>query len=164
MSASNNNYSFPFPYRKPKSELEGKAQLPVVPKAVSKIESFLMGLSPSTIEFRLTARINRLLKQYRARRTEIEERKKQWDELYGRKPIPGINHPDDVKAIQEAEAAIGDFRLKSSEHYKPDPEKRDTTLKKYGQILRIREEVSKILRPRTTSRLGLLNFSYVLVT
>lgn len=62
--------------------------------------------------------------------------------MNARKPIPGVNHPDDEKAIKDAEAMIGDFKLKSAIDYKPPADRKDTTLSKYSQLLNTREDVN----------------------
>lgn len=38
------------------------------------IESFLKGLSPSTIQYRLGVKVNQMLRKYRARKARFEER------------------------------------------------------------------------------------------
>lgn len=54
------------------------AAAPPPPEKKEKIlEPFLIGLSPSTIEFKLGARISRLLEKYRARKGRVEKRQEE---------------------------------------------------------------------------------------
>lgn len=59
-----------------------------------------------------------------------------------RKPISGKNHPDDEILLAQTVRSIGDYKLKESVDYKASPEKRDTTLKKYNELLLARLKVS----------------------
>nr|XP_023023844.1 centrosomal protein of 290 kDa-like [Leptinotarsa decemlineata] len=58
-----------------------------------------------------------------------------WDTFLSKKPIPGKNHPDDEKLLAEARECIGDYKLKEDLSYKPPPHLRETTVKKYKQVL-----------------------------
>ncbi|KAG5898601.1 hypothetical protein JTB14_020977 [Gonioctena quinquepunctata] len=66
---------------------------------------------------------------------DIEKNNRKWEEFTSKKPIPGRNHPDDEKLLAEAKECIGDYRLKESPDYKPPPHLRETTVKKYKQVL-----------------------------
>lgn len=46
-------------------------------KKARELEPFLVGLSPSTIEFRLGVKLTRLLKRYRERRAKKELRQEE---------------------------------------------------------------------------------------
>ncbi|CAG9822879.1 unnamed protein product [Phaedon cochleariae] len=104
-------------------------------KKTTTLEYFLLSLSPSIIERRLGARLTRMLKKYRQRREKWDKRLEEWDQFMSKKPIPGKNHPDDEKLLMEARNSIGDYKLKNSDDYKPPPHLRDTTVKKYKQVL-----------------------------
>lgn len=52
-----------------------------------------------------------------------------------RKPVPGKNHPDDEKLLNEAKDTIGDYKLKESDDYKVPRHLRETTVTKYKQLL-----------------------------
>jgi len=59
----------------------------------------------------------------------------QWEELYKSKPDKKYEDPKDVAAIKEAQANMGDFKLKtSSDFVVPEHLRMDTVKKKY-QIL-----------------------------
>lgn len=51
------------------------------------------------------------------------------------KPQKDVNHPDDVLNLTNAENTIGDFKLKTSNDYKPSAEMRETTLRAYARLL-----------------------------
>lgn len=105
------------------------------------VESFLTGLSPSTIEMKLETKMRRLLNKYRERKAKEASRKKEWEKVNTEKPNPDVDHPDDVKAIEDAQDTIGDYKLKSDSSFDPSEEMRDSTLKKYLELLSVREEV-----------------------
>ncbi|KAK4886372.1 hypothetical protein RN001_002643 [Aquatica leii] len=110
-----------------------------VMKAVERIkkplEYFLMGLSPSTIEKGLTPKLTRVLKKYRERKQKIELRREQWLVFNNLKPQKGVNDPEDEVALADAMANIGDFKLKTAVDYKVPPQLRESTVKKYKQLL-----------------------------
>ena len=67
----------------------------------------------------------------------------QWTEFLAKKPVRGVNHPDDNVALAEARGTIGDYKLKSDITYKANQEQRETTLKKYKELLWGRVKVNK---------------------
>ncbi|XP_046415054.1 cilia- and flagella-associated protein 44 [Neodiprion fabricii] len=108
-------------------------------KKISGVESFLKGLSPSTIQYRLGVKVNQMLRKYRARKARFEERQMEWKAMYASKPNQRVNHPDDVAAIENAENAIGDYKLKTSANFSIPKEQRENTLNKYKQFLDARK-------------------------
>lgn len=68
----------------------------------------------------------------------------QWDEFLARKPQAGKNHPDDEILLSITTRTIGDYHLKESPDYKPNPDEKDSTLKKYHELLKARLKVSNI--------------------
>uniref|UniRef100_A0A6P7GKU4 Cilia- and flagella-associated protein 44-like n=1 Tax=Diabrotica virgifera virgifera TaxID=50390 RepID=A0A6P7GKU4_DIAVI len=58
-----------------------------------------------------------------------------WEEFKARRPDPNKNHPDDEKFLQEAMNNVGYYKLKEADDYKPSPDERETTVKKYKQVL-----------------------------
>lgn len=69
-----------------------------------------------------------------------------------KKPILGKNHPDDEILLKETTETIGDYRLKESADYKPKLELRDTTLKKYYELLnarlKVRNKITSLYIPK----------------
>ncbi|XP_055535978.1 cilia- and flagella-associated protein 44 isoform X2 [Wyeomyia smithii] len=104
-------------------------------------ESFLEGLTQSTIDFKLESKMKRLLAKYRERKSKERIRKLEWDELSARKPDPNVNHPDDDIAIKEAASSIGDYKLKTDPEYSPKEDYRETTLTKYRDLLECKEKL-----------------------
>lgn len=133
---------------------------------LSRLESFLSGLTASTVQFRLECKMRRLLTKYRARKAKELQKKievihfkfhyhlqiyievsylsltRQWERVRDEKPDPNANHPDDEKALAEAEKSIGENKLKTDPAYNPPENTKDTTFKKYTELLNIREKVS----------------------
>lgn len=66
----------------------------------------------------------------------------QWNELNAKKPVEGANHPDDVKAVENAKHTIGDFKLQSSDGFTVPEHLQESTLKKYQQLLEARVKVN----------------------
>jgi cilia- and flagella-associated protein 44 len=106
--------------------------------STQRTESFLYGLSETS---RLESKMERLLNKYRERKAREENRKYEWQQVNAEKPDPNQNHPDDDKALQEAENSIGDYKLKTDDAYDPPEDVRDTLFKKFEELLRIREEI-----------------------
>ncbi|XP_062543886.1 cilia- and flagella-associated protein 44 [Armigeres subalbatus] len=111
---------------------------------LDKKESFLEGLTQSTIDFKLETKMRRLLAKYRERKSKERIRKLEWEELKNRKPDPNVNHPDDDIAIKEAASTIGDYKLKTDLDYEPNEEELETTLTKYRDLLQVRKEMFTI--------------------
>ncbi|XP_015588735.2 uncharacterized protein LOC107264707 [Cephus cinctus] len=131
---------------------------------VQGIESFLKGLSPSTIQYRLGVKINHMLRKYRSRKARMEERYNEWKVMNASKPDPSVNHPDDVLAIEEAKETIGNYKLKISPDFNPPKGKRENTLTKYKQFLNsrkrahhMREDFNSKLREVRSKKVALFN-------
>lgn len=101
----------------------------------------MAGLSPSTIAFRLGAKLTRLLNRYRARKAAQERRQEEWTDMNNKKPNADKNHPDDEKNLEIAKKTIGDFKLKSAPDYKVPRDQKVSTVKKFCQLINAREEV-----------------------
>lgn len=54
--------------------MEEREEESVEKQRVLGIESFLKGLSPSTIQYRLGVKVNQMLRKYRARKARFAER------------------------------------------------------------------------------------------
>lgn len=108
---------------------------------VKKLESFLQGVSTSTIENKLDVQMRRLLKKYRERKAMEEDRREEWESHYALEPDPRVNHSNDDKAIKQAKATIGDYKMKIDPMFIPPEEDKDTTFSKYKELLHVREEV-----------------------
>lgn len=56
-----------------------------------------------------------------------------------------VNDPEDETKYTEAVETIGDYKLKSDPHYTVPKHLRESTLKKYRQLLETRERVCFVL-------------------
>lgn len=65
----------------------------------------------------------------------------QWEYVNSIKPDPNVNHPDDIKAIEEAERTIGDYKLKCDPNFLMSEGEEETSLTKYKQLVDVRQEV-----------------------
>ncbi|RZC43160.1 thyroid receptor-interacting protein 11 [Asbolus verrucosus] len=110
----------------------------VIPKKQkdARLEYFLVNLSPSITELSpLNNKLTRLLHKYRHRKLKWERREEEWEEFVATKPAVGVNYPEDDIALEEAKATIGDYKLKSDKSYKPSKSQRESTVKKYQELL-----------------------------
>ncbi|CAG9858658.1 unnamed protein product [Phyllotreta striolata] len=104
------------------------------------LEYFLLSLTPSQRQRKMGPKLTRMLQKYRIRRDKWERRQEEWEEFLSKKPDPMKNHPEDEKFLAEALLNIGDYKLKEADDYKAPPEERDTTVKKYKQVLDTRQK------------------------
>ncbi|KAM5335444.1 cilia- and flagella-associated protein 44 isoform 2-T2 [Glossophaga mutica] len=74
-----------------------------------------------------------VLKAERARQ-KIQQRKKQWEDLYKSKPADDYEDPKDVQAIKEAQVYMGDFNLKTASDYKIPEHMRINAAKKEEEL------------------------------
>ncbi|KAG8509536.1 Cilia- and flagella-associated protein 44 [Galemys pyrenaicus] len=65
---------------------------------------------------------------------KIQQRKKEWDELYKSKPADDYEDPKDVQAIKEAQLYMGDFNLKTASDYKIPEHMRMNAAKKEEEL------------------------------
>ncbi|KAH0534340.1 hypothetical protein KQX54_003166 [Cotesia glomerata] len=122
---------------------------------VEGVESFLKGLSPETIQNKLGAQINQMLRKYRERKARLAQRAQEWKIMHASKPDTEADNEEDVRAVEEARRTIGDYKLKISndfEYNKDFKQKRDTTLSKYKQLLDCRKK-THLLREGFNDRL-----------
>ncbi|XP_043471636.1 cilia- and flagella-associated protein 44 [Leptopilina heterotoma] len=110
-------------------------------EVVHGVESFLKGLSPSTLEYKLGVEINQMLKKYRARKSRIEERKREWRTVHDTKPNPDTNLLNDNNTLEKAQRTIGDFKLKNSPDLQKVNQSLDNVLNKYKQLLDCRKRI-----------------------
>ncbi|XP_074187951.1 cilia- and flagella-associated protein 44 isoform X2 [Rhinolophus sinicus] len=74
-----------------------------------------------------------VLKAERAQ-LKIQQRKKEWEELYKSKPADDYEDPKDVQAIKEAQVCMGDFNLKTAPDYKIPEHMRINAAKKEEEL------------------------------
>ncbi|XP_054433278.1 cilia- and flagella-associated protein 44 [Pteronotus mesoamericanus] len=90
-------------------------------------------LSQIMVENQIEKTRKLILKAERARQ-KIQQRKKQWEELYKSKPADDYEDPKDVQAIKEAQVYMGDFNLKTAPDYKIPEHMRINAAKKEEEL------------------------------
>ncbi|KAB5533238.1 hypothetical protein PHYPO_G00129510 [Pangasianodon hypophthalmus] len=74
-------------------------------------------------------------------RARIEQRKREWDELYAAKPSEDYEDPEDIRAIQLAKENMGDFKLKTAQDYTVPEHLRMNVEKKTAQLVELEEQI-----------------------
>ncbi|XP_036208237.1 cilia- and flagella-associated protein 44 [Myotis myotis] len=90
-------------------------------------------LSQIMIENQIEKTKKLILKAERAQQ-KIQQRKKEWEELYKSKPADDYEDPKDVQAIKEAQVFMGDFNLKTAADYKIPEHMRINAAKKEEEL------------------------------
>ncbi|KAI4579213.1 hypothetical protein MJT46_000581 [Ovis ammon polii x Ovis aries] len=90
-------------------------------------------LSEIMVENQIEKTRKLILKAERAQ-MKIQQRKKEWEELYKSKPDDGYEDPKDVQAIKEAQLFMGDFNLKTASDYKIPEHMRINAAKKEEEL------------------------------
>ncbi|XP_036913273.1 cilia- and flagella-associated protein 44 [Sturnira hondurensis] len=90
-------------------------------------------LSQIMVENQIEKTKKLVLKAERARQ-KIQQRKKQWEDLYKSKPADDYEDPKDVQAIKEAQVYMGDFNLKTAPDYKIPEHMRVNAAKKEEEL------------------------------
>ncbi|KAF7483613.1 Hypothetical predicted protein [Marmota monax] len=76
----------------------------------------------------------KLIQQAERAQQKIQQRKKEWEELYKSKPDHDYEDPKDVQAIKEAQVYMGDFNLKTAADYKIPEHMRINAAKKEEEL------------------------------
>nr|XP_040126301.1 cilia- and flagella-associated protein 44 isoform X3 [Ictidomys tridecemlineatus] len=76
----------------------------------------------------------KLIQQAERAQQKIQQRKKEWEELYKSKPDDDYEDPKDVQAIKEAQVYMGDFNLKTAADYKIPEHMRINAAKKEEEL------------------------------
>ncbi|XP_039698932.1 cilia- and flagella-associated protein 44 isoform X3 [Pteropus medius] len=90
-------------------------------------------LSQIMVENQIEKTRKLILKAERAQ-FKIQQRKKEWEELYKSKPADDYEDPKDVQAIKEAQMYMGDFNLKTAPDYKIPEHMRINAAKKEEEL------------------------------
>ncbi|XP_004436632.2 PREDICTED: cilia- and flagella-associated protein 44 [Ceratotherium simum simum] len=90
-------------------------------------------LSEIMVENQIEKTRKLMLKAERAQ-LKIQQRKKEWEELYKSKPVDDYEDPKDVQAIKEAQLYMGDFNLKTAPDYKIPEHMRINAAKKEEEL------------------------------
>ncbi|XP_045641123.1 cilia- and flagella-associated protein 44 isoform X3 [Ursus americanus] len=90
-------------------------------------------LSEIIVENQIEKTRKLILKAERAQ-LKIQQRKKEWEDLYKSKPQDDFEDPKDVQAIKEAQLYMGDFNLKTASDYKIPEHMRINAAKKEEEL------------------------------
>ncbi|XP_019303927.2 cilia- and flagella-associated protein 44 isoform X1 [Panthera pardus] len=90
-------------------------------------------LSEIMVENQIEKTRKLILKAERAQ-LKIQQRRKEWEELYKSKPQDDYEDPKDVQAIKEAQLYMGDFNLKTAPDYKIPEHMRVNAAKKEEEL------------------------------
>ncbi|XP_034514458.1 cilia- and flagella-associated protein 44 isoform X3 [Ailuropoda melanoleuca] len=90
-------------------------------------------LSEIIVENQIEKTRKLILKAERAQ-LKIQQRKKEWEDLYKSKPQDDFEDPKDVQAIKEAQLYMGDFNLKTAPDYKIPEHMRINAAKKEEEL------------------------------
>uniref|UniRef100_A0A8C6F6C3 Cilia- and flagella-associated protein 44 n=1 Tax=Monodon monoceros TaxID=40151 RepID=A0A8C6F6C3_MONMO len=90
-------------------------------------------LSEIMVESQIEKTRKLILKAERAQ-LKIQQRKKEWEEMYKSKPDDDYEDPKDVQAIKEAQLYMGDFNLKTAPDYKIPEHMRVNAAKKEEEL------------------------------
>ncbi|KAM6162750.1 cilia- and flagella-associated protein 44 [Erethizon dorsatum] len=90
-------------------------------------------LSEIMVENQIEKTRKLILKAERAQ-LKIQQRKKEWEELYRSKPDDDYEDPKDIQAIKEAQVYMGDFNLKTALDYKIPEHMRINAAKKEEEL------------------------------
>ncbi|XP_078493244.1 cilia- and flagella-associated protein 44-like isoform X2 [Ciona intestinalis] len=86
----------------------------------------------SLLHGRKAEKVAKALKKAEESKMKREKRHKEWEELFRSKPDENYEDPADVSAIKDAQANMGDFKLKTSPDYVvPEHLRMDTEKKRY---------------------------------
>ncbi|XP_054829046.1 cilia- and flagella-associated protein 44 isoform X2 [Eublepharis macularius] len=79
-------------------------------------------------------KLRKIIEKADKAKAKIQQRKKEWDDLYRSKPSDDYEDPTDVKNIKEAQENMGDFKLKTATNYKIPEHMRMNAEKKTDQL------------------------------
>nr|XP_033799273.1 cilia- and flagella-associated protein 44 isoform X2 [Geotrypetes seraphini] len=86
-------------------------------------------------------KLKKIIEKAEKAKAKIANRKREWEELYNKKPSENYEHPEDVMAIKEAKEKIGDFRLKTAADYTVPEHLRINAEKKRGQLAMLEGQI-----------------------
>ncbi|KAK6486478.1 cilia- and flagella-associated protein 44-like [Huso huso] len=91
-------------------------------------------------------------------KAKVEKRKREWEQLYARKPDENYEDPMDVMAIKEAREHMGDFKLKTAKDFTVPEHQRINTEKKRMQLVILEKQTHELKSEMNRKILDLRNF------
>ncbi|XP_060090627.1 cilia- and flagella-associated protein 44 [Heteronotia binoei] len=79
-------------------------------------------------------KLRKIIEKADKAKAKIQQRKKEWDDLYKSKPSDDYEDPTDVQNIKDAQENMGDFKLKTATNYKIPEHMRMNAEKKTNQL------------------------------
>ncbi|XP_059823753.1 cilia- and flagella-associated protein 44 isoform X3 [Hypanus sabinus] len=79
-------------------------------------------------------------------KAKIEQRKKEWTELFLSQPDDNYEDPNDVAAIKDAQEQMGDFKLKTASNYTVPEHLRINAEKKRNQLIYLEELINELIK------------------
>lgn len=104
---------------------------------ITTTDSLLQNLVDSTDESQLDIQMKRLIRKYKKRKSDENERNKKLLHLYSIAPDPNILDPEDEKLLAVAKTTIGSYKLTQSVQ-------QCGTLKKLSELLDIKDEIYNV--------------------
>ncbi|XP_062907293.1 cilia- and flagella-associated protein 44 [Mobula hypostoma] len=89
-------------------------------------------------------RLQNMINKTDKAKAKIEQRKKEWTELYLSQPDDNYEDPNDVAAIKDAQEHMGDFKLKTASDYTVPEHLRINAEKKRNQLIHLEELIHEL--------------------
>ncbi|KAH0625031.1 hypothetical protein JD844_033049 [Phrynosoma platyrhinos] len=106
--------------------------------AITEEEETEKKKKPQTVASRIVEnrmeRLRKIIEKAEKAKAKIQQRKKEWEELYKSKPSDNYEDPQDVEDIKYAQENMGDFKLKTATNYKIPEHMRINAAKKMNQL------------------------------
>ncbi|XP_069745603.1 cilia- and flagella-associated protein 44-like isoform X2 [Narcine bancroftii] len=96
------------------------------------------------VGLRHAERLQKMINKTDKAKTRIEQRKKEWAELYSSHPDDNYEDPNDVAAIKDAQEHMGDFKLKTAPDYTVPEHLRINAETKRNQLIRLEELIHEL--------------------
>ncbi|KAM6977661.1 cilia- and flagella-associated protein 44 [Aplochiton taeniatus] len=95
----------------------------------------------SKLAGRQAEKLRKVAEKAERARAKIEQRRKEWTELFAAKPNENCEDPEDVKAIRHATENMGDFKLKTAKNFTVPEHLRINAEKKRIQLVVLEEKI-----------------------
>ncbi|XP_055500679.1 cilia- and flagella-associated protein 44-like [Leucoraja erinacea] len=102
-------------------------------------------------------RLQNLISQTDKAKAKIEQRKREWTELYLSQPDDNYEDPNDVLAIKNAQEHMGDFKLKTAPDYTVPEHLRINAEKKRNQLILLEELIHELKSEMSEKIISLRN-------
>ncbi|XP_072116973.1 cilia- and flagella-associated protein 44 isoform X3 [Mobula birostris] len=90
-------------------------------------------------------RLQNMINKTDKAKAKIEQRKKEWTELYLSQPDDNYEDPNDAAAIKDAQEHMGDFKLKTASDYTVPEHLHINAEKKRNQLIHLEELINELI-------------------